>query len=211
MDKQRNQLELGKRKFRIVPLSLLVKADWNYKKEDADLTAKLVANLKRNGQVETILARQINGNQLEVVNGNHRFDALATIGAKSAAICDLGKISKAEAMRLAIELNETRFETDYVKLSSLFKEIKLEFNQEDLLTTLPFDERELTDIEQITKFEWPQAYERPDEERGKAARGKTEEVIFHLTPAEQNKWTNFQARSGQPTAEAALMFAIGKK
>jgi hypothetical protein len=208
MDSTGNSLAVGKRTFRIVPLALLVKADWNYKKEDEERSKKLVANLKRNGQVETLLVRHLPNGKMEVVNGNHRYDALAELGVKSAAVCDLGKVSKAEAMRLAVETNETNFETDYVKLSGLFKEMKLEFKEDDLLSTLPFDARELSDIEQITSFEWPQAYEKPDAQRGAAARAKTEPFVFHLTSAEQNAWTNFQARSGQPTAEAALMFAI---
>jgi hypothetical protein len=211
MESTRNSLAVGKRRFRIMPLRQLVKADWNYKKEDEARSAKLVANLKRNGQVETLLVRDLSNGTKEVVNGNHRLDALMVLGVKSAAVCDLGKISKAEAMRLAVETNETKFETDYVKLSELFKEIKLEFNEEDLLSTLPFDQRELSDIEQITKFEWPQGYGGPDAERGKAARARTAPIIFNLTPSEQNAWTNFMARSGKATAEEALMFAIGKK
>lgn len=207
MDSTRNSLVVGKRRYRVLPLAQLVKAEWNYKKDEPELAKKLIANIKRNGQVENLLVRHFGRNRFEVVNGNHRVDALVELKAKRVVVCDLGKISKAEAMRLAIETNESRFETDYVKLSSLFKEMKADFTEDDLLTTLPFDAREFSDIEQITEFEWPEGYKK-NGERGGKARGKTAPLTFHLTPAEQNKWTNFAARSGKDTPEEALMFAI---
>jgi hypothetical protein len=210
MANARNSLAVGKRHYRLVPVSALVKATWNYKKDDAELAAKLAANMKRNGQVESLMVRQLKNGTLEVVNGNHRLDALITLGVKTAMVCDLGKISDAEARRLAVETNETRFETDFVKLSLLFKDMNEEFDKDDLLGTLPFDEREISDIEQITEFQWPDKYKQ-DGERGSKARGKTAPLTFHLTPGEQNAWTNFAARSGKDTPEAALMFAIENK
>jgi len=209
MERTRNSLVVGKRRYRILKLAQLVKAEWNYKKDEPEQARKLVANIKRNGQVENLLVRDLGRNRYEVVNGNHRIDALNELQTKSAIVCDLGKISKAEAMRLAVETNETMFETDFVKLSKLFKEMKVDFDEEDLLSTLPFDAREFSDIEQITQFEWPDSYKK-DGARGKG-RGKTAPLTFHLTAAEQNEWTNFAARSGRKSPEEALMFAIKAK
>src|SRR5262245_43414646 len=170
MESTRNSLELSKRRYRIIPLAQIIKADWNYKKEDAALTKKLVANIKRNGQVETVMVRQLKGGKFEMVNGNHRHDAFAELGVSKVAVCDLGKISKAEAMRLAVETNETRYETDFVQLSKLVKEMKGEFSEDDLLATMPFDSRELADIEQITTFAWPERPQRdPKNYKGNGA------------------------------------------
>jgi hypothetical protein len=208
MDSTGNSLAVGKRRYRVVPLAKIVKADWNYKKEDADLTKKLIANIRRNGQVENVLVRQLAGGHYEMVNGNHRHDAFSELAVKSVLVCDLGKISKAEAMRLAIETNETAFETDFVKLSTLFKEMKGEFSEEDLLDTLPFDAREISDIEQITQFEWADN----KKDRNKKANGAegTLPMVLNFTPKQTNLINAFVTRSEKGSPEEAILWAISK-
>lgn len=210
MDSERNSLVVGKRRYRLLPLSKIVKADWNYKKEDATLTKKLVANIKRNGQVENVLVRQLKGDRFEMVNGNHRHDALSELGHRNVVVCDLGKISKAAAMRIAIETNETRFESDFVKLSGMVKEMKLEFAEDDLLSTLPYDLRQLSDIEQITTFEWPQGGGGKPKGNGKGANneaGKVE-MVLRFTSRETNILNTFFTRTGKATPEEAIMWAV---
>lgn len=207
MDVTGNSLAVGKRRYRVIPLAKLVKADWNYKKEDAALTKKLIANIRRNGQVENLCVRHLK-DKYEVVNGNHRHDALVELAIPKVIVCDLGTISKAEAMRLAIELNETHFETDYVQLSKLFKEMKTDFGEEDLLETLPFDARQISDIEQITQFEWPTST-KDRNKKGNGVEGKLQ-LILNYTAKEINLVNAFVTRSEKGTAEEAILWAISQ-
>jgi|SRR5215471_5358048 len=210
MDSERNSLVVGKRRYRLIPLAKISKADWNYKKEDAALTKKLVANIKRNGQVENVLVRQLKGDRFEMVNGNHRHDALTELGERNVLVCDLGKISKAAAMRIAVETNETKFESDFVKLSGMVKEMKLEFAEDDLLATLPYDLRTLNDIDQITTFAWPEGGKGKPKGNGKGGNieaGKVE-MVLRFTSRETNILNTFFTRSGKDTPEAAIMWAV---
>lgn len=131
-----------------LPLNKLVKADWNYKVDDAALLEKLKNNLKRNGQIENIIVRVLPTGFYEIVNGNHRYDALLAIGIETAVCYNLGEISLLAAQKIAIETNETRFDSDKEALAKLIEEIKLsnEFTDEELNTTFPFTADEYEDF-----------------------------------------------------------------
>ena len=143
-------------KYISIPVEKLVKANWNYKEDDEALLAKLVENIKRNGQIENIIVRELDTGFYEVVNGNHRYDALCVIGAKEVVCFNLGKISDAQARRIAVETNETRFGTDNVRLAEVLKEINDEFGLSELAKTMPFDEEEIQHHINLLDFDWEQ-------------------------------------------------------
>jgi len=141
-------------RFRVVPISSLVRADWNYKTEDPEMAAKLRENMKRNGQVENLIVRHLATGFLEIVNGNHRLDAMLDLGYEEVMVCDLGEISDAAARRIAIETNETRFQSDPLRLSALIREIVQEFPLDDALSTLPFSQKDLDNMAALQDFDW---------------------------------------------------------
>lgn len=126
--------------FQSVTIDRLVKADWNYKEDNEVLLEKLVNNIKRNGQIENIIIRELDTGFLEVVNGNHRLDALKVIGAEEVYCFNLGTISESQAKRIAVETNETRFNSNQDNLASILLELVDDFDIDDLLETMPFDE-----------------------------------------------------------------------
>jgi DNA modification methylase len=134
-----------------IDISRLVKAGWNYKENNDELSEKLANNIKRNGQIENIIIRELDTGFFEVVNGNHRLDVLDSIGFNKIFCFNLGKISEAQAKRIAIETNETKFSTNEDILSTIMKELSVEFDDIDL--TMPFSEEEmfamLKDIEDV--------------------------------------------------------------
>jgi ParB-like chromosome segregation protein Spo0J len=135
-----------------VPLGALVKAKWNYKKDDKDLTAALTRNVKRNGQVENIVIRRLGKEKWEVVNGNHRIDAFRAAGFTEVVAYDLGTVSLAIAKRIAVELNETRFPTDQIDLAKILVGLKKELGLEQL-DGLPFTPVDLENMEGLLGFD----------------------------------------------------------
>lgn len=140
--------------FGFIEIQRLVKADWNYKKDDDDKKKKLIANLKRNGQVENIIIRHLDTGFYEVVNGNHRLDAMQEIGMEKVFAFNMGDISLAHAERLAVETNETRFDNDAVKLAKLIKEVADEFGVEDIEVTMPYSAEEMQNMFNLLDFDW---------------------------------------------------------
>ena len=151
---------MGKKGYRTgfidIPTKRLVKANWNYKTEDKGKQEKLKENIKRNRQIENIIVRLLDTGFYEVVNGNHRLGVLKDLETDKVYCYNLGKISDVKAQKIAIETNETRFETDHLKLAELLTEIAKEYDLEDIEKTMPFSKQELQDFEQLLNFDWDQ-------------------------------------------------------
>jgi len=157
MAKKRNQLEtLEQLGYKLMPIKKLVKADWNYKEEEENKSKKLLNNFKRNGQLENILVRLLDTGYYEVVNGNHRLDVMNTLGYDNVVVMDLGEITQQEAIRKAIETNETKFVSDTIKLAELLGELTEEFGQEEIVNSLPYNEDELNNFANMLSFNWEQ-------------------------------------------------------
>jgi hypothetical protein len=123
-----------------LPTTCFIKAAWNYKTDDEEKAKKLTANIKRNGQVQNIIVRDVGKGKFEIANGNHRLDSFIALKFKDAVCFNLGKVSQAAAERVAIETNEQSFDPDPVKLGQVIEHIMEEFEKDDLLATMPYGE-----------------------------------------------------------------------
>lgn len=140
--------------FISLPIDKLVIANWNYKIDDNKKAKKLANNLKRNGQVENIIVRELETGFFEVVNGNHRLLCMQKLQFKNVFCYNLGIISIQEAKRIAVETNETKFDTDPLKLAEIFDDIKSVFPIEDLIDTMPFAKSEIDDLATLLDSGW---------------------------------------------------------
>lgn len=127
--------------YKIFPIEILVKADWNYKTEDEERSKKLQESLKRHGQIETMHVRKLETGYYEVVNGNHRLDDMIEIGKKFVIAYDHGEITQVEAKRIAIQTNELRFDSDPYKLGEILAELSDTFGDEDINSSIYIDPR----------------------------------------------------------------------
>jgi hypothetical protein len=132
--------------YKIFPRGILVEADWNYKDDDELIGEKLRNNMKRIGQVENIQLRLLNTGYYEVINGNHRLKEGDNLGKQFYIAYDHGPISLAEAQRIATETNETRFKSNFEKLSKILNDLKIEFPEDDLLSTMPFSQDDFNNL-----------------------------------------------------------------
>ena len=173
--------------FMDVAVEMLTPANWNYKTDDELKQRKLVENLKRNGQVETIIVRPLDTGFFEVVNGNHRLAAFQEIGTDVVHAFNTGKITDAAAKRLALETNETRFASDPVRMAEVVKEIAEEFTTDDLSETMPFSQQELGNMMEMLEFDWSQ-FGNPSEGGSKPSgetQGAGEKKITIVVPSEK--------------------------
>lgn len=140
-------------KYKLISFELLVKANWNYKVDNDDLKSKLIENLKRNGQVVNTLVRELDTGYFEVIDGNHRYDAFEDMKVDYVLCFGFGRISDAKAKRIAVEINETRFESDNIKLAETIKDITTEFPLEELEISMPFSLEELENFDNLLEFD----------------------------------------------------------
>lgn len=147
---------VNEKEYQVVPIEMVDEAPWNYKENDDEQSKVLAANLKRNGQIENVIIREKDDGRFEMVNGNHRLVAMRTLGAKRVFACNKGKITEHEAKRIAIETNETRFQTDQLKLGKIMAELGSTFGFAELAETMPWTQQNLELMAQLESFSWDQ-------------------------------------------------------
>lgn len=154
----------------------LVFADWNYKQENPEMMEKLKNNIKRNGQIENIIVRELDNEKYEVINGNHRLEVLTGLNHEYVICYNLGKISDNDARRIAIETNETKFDSDKEKLVVLINSLLEDSTLDSLENTLPYTSDELQNIKDLKDFNWSEFDQhRKDKYGDKDLEGEEEE------------------------------------
>jgi site-specific DNA-methyltransferase (adenine-specific) len=119
-----------------VPISMLVKATWNYKTDDVAKAIRLKNKIAKRGAIVNIIIRLLPNGKYESVNGNHRLDAYKELNMQAAHAYNMGVISDEMAKLIAVETNDhDDFESDPNKLKVTIDEIKAEFKDWDL--TIP--------------------------------------------------------------------------
>lgn len=147
-------LETDTGALKVIPIEEVVPADWNYKADDPEMEEKLENNLKRLGQVENTHVRQLDTGYYEMVNGNHRLNTLKALDETHVIAFDHGDVSQSEAIRRAIETNETNFEPDQLELGARIEEVAEDFSLDSLEETMPFGEDELEDLATLSDFDF---------------------------------------------------------
>jgi len=178
------RLEVG---YQRINISSIIKANWNYKEDNEELKESLKENMRLHGQIENIIIRQITPMVFECINGNHRLDVANELGWNTVFCYNIGVITKAQAIRIAIETNETRFISDNLKLAKAIREVSSEISMSDLETTLPFSKTELKEFDELLDFDWD------DFDNSKIDGGKGEGSInfslkFDLTEDQYRSW-----------------------
>jgi len=150
-------------KITYIKTSELYKAEWNYKDDDEEMARKLTENIKRNGILQVSVVYEEEDGRKVVLDGNHRLDSYYTLCIDEVPCVNLGKIKRTEAQRISIELNETKFENDMLKLSKVMQDINREFDVEDMAKTLGFSKDEIEAFVAIDGIEFPDAPDGPGE------------------------------------------------
>ena len=147
-------MEATKVKWETMKLDNIIKADWNYKEDDDSQKAVLIANMNENGYVQNMVVRILPEGNYEVIDGNHRLEALKDMEVAEAMVCNLGEVSILKAQKLAIQLNETRFESNEYRLAQLIKNLANEYSIENLVETLPYSRGEIDSILHVADIDW---------------------------------------------------------
>jgi len=123
-------------------------APWNYKSETELQLDAFKKSIEKNGFLYGMVVAQKqeepNNDQWEVCDGNHRLMVLRELGAREVPVYKLGRLPRKERMRVAVELNHWRFETDEARLLKCLKSIwKV---NEDVFETLPYSSSKTKEI-----------------------------------------------------------------
>lgn len=123
----------------------LNKNPWNPNKVDPINHQKLVNSLKEVDVFKPILVRTLDDGSLEIIGGQHRVEALITLGHTEVPILNLGVISERRAKEITLLDNSQYGDLDHYKFAELVGDGQLG-DMSELLSKLPMDEDELSNL-----------------------------------------------------------------
>ena len=133
----------------------LVKADWNYKTDGTDeQIEKLMNSIREDNSVGVLAVREVK-KKFEVIDGNHRLEAIIRLGWKKVPCENFGKITKAKAITIARRRNHKWFEDDIMAYAQLFKEdVLTEYSIDELEKFMPDTKEEMEKLDKLLDYEW---------------------------------------------------------
>ena len=122
-----------------IPVEHLVPADWNYKTDATpEQVEKLAESIRKDGSAGVLAVRELGVEVFEVIDGNHRLQAIQRLGWDEVPCENFGEISKAHAITIARRRNYQWFEDDESELAKLMRDIvSKEFDVSDLAQFMP--------------------------------------------------------------------------
>ena len=143
----------------------LVKAGWNYKTDGTDEQInKLVKSIKYDDSAGILAVRKLN-DKYEVIDGNHRLEALKRIGWQQIQVENFGDISKAKAIIIARRRNHVWFDDDLKAFSDLIKnDVLPEIDTDTLKEILPDTPDEIDNLVNFGNFDWEEPIEKDSKE-----------------------------------------------
>jgi len=174
-----------------VKVEQLQKAPWNYKTDGRpELIEKLIKSATYQKSIGIIAVREISKNKYEIIDGNHRLDALKQLGVEEVTVENFGKISKAEAVVISKQRNTIWFEDDTIKFAEVFKdEVLKEFTIDDLEQMLPLSKVDLEGYAKLLDFDWSIYDKNLEEEQVDQDEEKILRIV--LNKEEQKIWAEW--------------------
>lgn len=126
-----------------VKATLLNPNPWNTNHVSPDMEEKLRESVKRFGVYKPIVCRELDNGQLQIIGGQHRWQAARDLDIDNVPIVNLGKISDAVAKEIGLVDNGRYGEDDAFALAELMKGLG---NADELLSFLPINDDDLANI-----------------------------------------------------------------
>ena len=161
----------------------LVKAGWNYKTDGTEEQInKLIKSIKYDDSAGVIAVRKLN-DKYEVIDGNHRLEALKRIGWQQIQVENFGDISKAKAIIIARRRNHVWFDDDLKAFSDLIKnDVLPEIDTDTLKDILPDTPDEIDNLVNFGNFDWEEPIEKEpkDNDGKKTIVVKVDESVYQM-------------------------------
>lgn len=116
---------------------------WNTNVVPPENETKLETSIKELGFFRPIVVRTIEGGELEILGGQHRWQVAQRLGIKRVPIHNLGEIGDTVAKKISLADNARYGQDDTMSLSQLLKEIG---TQDEIAAFLPYSQEDLTAI-----------------------------------------------------------------
>lgn len=125
---------------RTIKISDLFPNPWNTNVVSPENQNKIEESIKRFGMFKPLVVRTLDDGRLEILGGQHRWEAAKTLGIEQVEVVDLGRIDDKRAKEISLVDNSRYGSDDGLKFSELLREL------DDVEDYLPYSEADLNQI-----------------------------------------------------------------
>ena len=117
---------------------------WNTNIVSPENQHKLEESVKRFGVFKPIVVRELADGALQIIGGEHRWDAAKSLGHKTVPVVNLGRISDKKAKEIGLVDNGRYGADDTLQLASLLEDLGV--NAQELSSFMPYSESDFDSI-----------------------------------------------------------------
>lgn len=117
---------------------------WNTNIVSPENQHKLEESVKRFGVFKPIVVRELADGTLQIIGGEHRWDAAKSLGHKTVPVVNLGRISDKKAKEIGLVDNGRYGADDTLQLASLLEDLGV--NAEELASFMPYSQSDFDSI-----------------------------------------------------------------
>ena len=186
-------------KVETMNINSLIKAEWNYKTDGTEEQInKLIKSIEYDNSAGILAVRKLD-EKYEVIDGNHRLEALRRMGWQEIQVENFGEIPKSKAIVISRRRNHVWFDDDLKAFSDLIKnDVLPDIDTDTLKEILPDTPDEIDNLINFGNFDWEEPVQNDSKESDgkKTITIKIDESVYQMWQdwvkycAEQTEYKN---------------------
>jgi len=190
-----------------IAINKLIKADWNYKTDGTEeQIQKLMNSIEYDNSAGVLAVRKVRS-KYEVIDGNHRLEALQRLNWKEVQVENFGDLPKSKAIILSRRRNHVWFDDDLVSFGTLLKEDVLpDIGLDELKTILPDTSEEIENLLNFNKFDWTEPIQ-----VDKGNNSSSKNLILQLGEDVFQMWQDWLKESGAKNESEAFYLLLKER
>tara|TARA_B100001964_G_C14063707_1_gene522592 strand:- start:50 stop:685 length:636 start_codon:yes stop_codon:yes gene_type:complete len=187
-----------------LPIKKLKKAEWNYKTDGSeDQIIKLMNSIEYDNSAGVLAVRKVK-DKFEVIDGNHRLEALKRLGWSEVQVENFGDLPKSKAIILSRRRNHIWFDDNLLDLATLLKEDVIpETSMDELKKILP-DFEDIENLLNFNEFDWEAPIQKTKDDV-KTINIAVSDEVYELWEKWKNKCSDIM---GYDSDQASFEYAI---
>lgn len=139
----------------MVPIGQLRPNPWNPNSMDDAMLAREKASIEKFGFLTTLLVRDLDDGEREIIDGEHRWRVARELGMEELPCWSVGKVSDLVAKELTLALREIHGEHDPARVQEILRDIAKSDPTANLRSILPYSDEVFARLNDLSSsFDW---------------------------------------------------------
>ena len=134
---------MEKQAVQTIKTSSLIPNSWNTNIVSPENQAKIEESIKRFGMFKPLVCRTLPSGDIEILGGQHRWEAAKALGVEEVSIVNLGVIDDKKAKEISLIDNGRYGSDDVTRLSELLRDLG---SADEIADYLPYSTNDLTQL-----------------------------------------------------------------